>query len=1352
MSEKAVPEQQTNLLHHFGPYLPADRFRSIVAGRELPVASTGAVLLADISGYTPLTSRLVDELGPQQASEALHKRLNPMFEALAGQVFHKGGSVLRFLGDGFIGWFDEEFPVEIAPTVSATARAACAANEMMQLMQIFRDLELRVAIGYGHVSRWAIGSEQHGMVDIIVGPAVNDATHAAQPYKEPGVVLSTTALTNIADIPEIGVEVLPRGECRLGNIDNRLLDQARAYRWPAWEVHTDIEEAIYQTALFVPPIIENQVKRGFGRFVNELRYASPVFIQFGDIDYDHDEYARSKLNSYLKDVQEVLVETGGQLISVELSDKGSVIYSLFGAPVSYRNDTVRAIQAALGLQLLPQRHTTINWQSIGISRGLLYTGTVGGEVRHEYTAIGDSTNLAARLMVAAGKNQILVSNDVRAEAEQEFEWKQLEPIQVKGREEPVRIAQPMRRRYNTKVIRRFGEVYGRDKEIEKYTALLEQAKAGSSQIIRISGQNGVGKSYLAGEFLNLAVGFGCRVTRGSCMSLGSQIPYLPWRAIIEDLLDFRPDWTDSERVHGIINYLDKYHPGLLPRWVLFADLLGLKVDVSMNAPAHERDRQLHAVEAVVTDLIYEIAEQQPICLLIEDTHWLDEISENLIIALVKEMTLKPASIVLILVHRPISDILHLPRILDVLRAQRRQTHFELQEIDEGAVSQVIEERLGAPSPPELTRFIYEKTRGNTFFVQEMVDALRSTRAVLVYGKSVFIEEDLETIDLPHTVTEMSQSRIDSLTEDEKLVLKVAAVIGAQFEIELMVRSMPVARSYDEVRNILTELQEREFLQRDTVSGKYSFQHAILQDVTYNTMLAGQREQLHQTVGLALEKLEPDAYEQLAHHFFNTSDRDSALRYCIQAGMEAKNVSANLSALRFFEKAMTLIQDQDTAFQIISEKVKVLFRIGDLEKAKQNIDDARRIVRRSGRVDWRAQLDSFSARYHYQMSAWEFAIQGAQRVLNFALAANDLQLMWHSYDILRSTYRQLNQPQKVFNLTARMQVVAAELDDPFRTMLLLLDDLDELHLSYPERAEQGLRSAYEEIKSLNSMVTEGRYWQVMANVYTRKQDFPQALDAYQRQLDLWQKVGNQRMEGHALNNIGQMLIQLGQLTEGNNYLQWAFRLLNQANERFGEADTLAALGLLADRYKAYDEAAAYIKRALAVYARANARISMARLSFILGNVKLNHGDLEEAQLNFQRAIGISEELDDNPSYSEYQLGMAHYWILRGDKQKADLAVQPGFEALLAKFPYEWVDLGLAYWRTIGILRAIDRNVDADEIYDVFEAFIENTMYYLETIESPQDIKTRIPYYHDLIETKGHPNIVPKAPPEASADNA
>lgn len=1341
MTEKIVAEQQTNLLHHFGPYLPTDRFRAIVAGRELPLASQGAVLLADISGYTPLTTRLVEELGPQQASEELHKRLNPMFEALAGQVFHKGGSVLRFLGDGFIAWFDEEFPAEIEKPVSATARATAAANEMMQLMQIFRDLELRVTIGYGRVSRWAVGSEQHGMVDMIVGPAVDDATHAAQPYKEPGVVLSTTALTNIVDVPEIGIEVLPRGECRLRHVDNALLDRVRAYRWQAWEVHTDIDDAIYRTALFIPPIIENQVKRGFGTFVNELRYATPLFIQFGDIDYDNDEFARNKLNSYLIDVQEILIETGGQLISVELSDKGSVIYSLFGAPISYRNDTVRAVQAALRLQLLPQRHSGVNWQSIGISRGLLYTGTVGGEVRHEYTAIGDSTNLAARLMVAAEQNQILVSHDVRAEAEEEFEWKHLEPIHVKGREEPVRIAQPMRRRYNTKVIRRLGKVYGRDKEIEAYTELLKQAKQGIPQIIRISGQNGVGKSFLAGEFLNLAVGYGFRVTRGNCMSLGSQIPYLPWQAIIEDLLDFRPDWTDAERIRGVIDYLEKYHSGLLPRWVLFADLLGMKVDPSMNVPAYERDRQLNAVESVVIDLIYEIAEQQPICLLIEDTHWLDEISENLIIAFVKEMSLKPASIMFIMVHRPTTDVSHSPRVLDVLRAQRRHTHFDLQEIDENAVSQVIEERLGVPSPVQLTRFIYEKTRGNTFFVQEMVDTLRDTNAVKVYGKSVFIEQDLDTIDLPRTVMEMSQSRIDSLSEDEKLVLKVAAVIGAQFDVELLLRSLPVERSREDIRGMLQTLMERDFLQRDFVSSKYSFQHAILQEVTYNTMLAGQREQLHQTVGLALEKLEPAAYEQLAHHFFNTSDRERALSYTVQAGMEAKNASANLSALEFFEKAMTLIQDEEMAFQIISEKIRVLFRTGNLVKIKQNIDDARRIVKRSGRVDWRARLDSFNARYNYQVSAWDDAIKGAQRVLDFALVANDLQLMWHSYDILRSTYRHLNQPQKVFNLTARMQVVAAELEDPFRTMLLLLDDLDELHLRYPERAEQGLRSAYEEIKGLNSMVTEGRYWQVMANVYARKQDFPKALDAYQRQLDLWQKVGNQRMEGRTLNNIGLVLIQLGQLTEGNNYLHWAFRLLNEANERFGEAETLAALGLLADRYKAYDEATAYINRGLAVYEKVNAVMDVARLTFMLGNVKLNQGNLEEAQLCFDRAIGISEELDDNPSYSEYQLGIAHYWLLKGDNQKADLAVQPGFEAILVKFPYLWVDLGLAYWRTIGILQAIGRNDDANEVYAVFEKFINNTLSFLETKESPQDIRVRIPYFHDLIETRGHPNIIP-----------
>ena len=1333
--------QYHQLLHHLGPYLPTDRFRAYVRGEDLPKTMEGAVLIADISGYTPLAARLVRELGPQNASEELQKRINPMFEALAGQVFHKGGSVIRFLGDGFIAWFDEEFKQEVPEKINATARATVAAHEMINLMPFFRDMELRVAIGYGKAARWIVGDADYGQVDLMVGQAVNDATHAADPYKDPSVVLSVNALTKITNYPEIDVQILPRGECRVEGIDKRLIDKIRPYRWAPWEVQTDSEKLVNRVGRFVPTTIRHQIEQGLAPYVNELRYVTPMFIQFGGIDYDNDPAAQDKLDDYLTDMQAILAETGGQLISVELSDKGSVAFAVHGAPISYQNDTVRAIQSALKIKLLKQQRDTVRWQSIGISRGLLFAGTVGGEVRHEYTVIGDSTNLAARLMVAASQDQILVSALTRQEANEDFDWLDLTPVMVKGRSIPVEVSEPLRRRYDTRTIRRFGRMVGREKELEQLQASIEMVERGKPQIIRLSGHNGVGKSYTAGEFLSVCTEKGFATYHGSCVSLGRQIAFLPWQTIVHDMLNLRVTWSDSRKIVGLREYLTTNIPRLSARWTLFTELLDIDISTDEKRATNEMERRSKAVGMLIIELIKHQAQDKPVAILIEDTHWLDEMSENILIDLVREVNNNPFGLLILLVHRSLSEEQHPIRILNILQGQPFHYHLILKELDENGVREIVEEQLGCIAPDELVEFLYQKTQGNTFFVQELLNTLQESQAVVVLGKSVFIEQNLNAIDLPQTVLELTQSRIDSLPEAERMVLKVASVIGEQFSFDLLRHSIPLDLTDTELQSLLDELVRREFLQYHTPTDAYRFRHVIVQESTYNGMLSRQRIELHQTVGLALEDIEPTAWEKLALHFGNADDRTKAITYLLKAGDEASEKSANQSAVDYYDQALTRIRNATLRFDTLVSKIRTLFRIGDLDAVVVALDEAREMaINSSSRIEWVAQVGSFYSRYCYMTSAWQEAISEAQTVLDFATPKEDLHLMWHSYEVMRDTHRQLNNWQAVAEITTQMQDIAQKLDDEFRTMQLHLDDLAELHRQFPQRAVQELVQAYPRVRVVNNLWLEGQYWDIMGRIQLREQQYAEALWSYQRLLDIWKQVGNHRLEGHTLNKIGLLLLQLGQLSEGNDHVQWAYRLLRQANEMSGEANSLASLGILAERYEAYDEALAYLRRSHAVFEQINAVPDMARLAFIIGNIFLHKAEYDEARRYFQQAIDISLRLDNLNIYAEYNLGTAHLALLEGNLEVALEAIEPAVEIMLAGMPYNWIDLGLAYWRILGILRVGERQADAEEIYTRFNAFFERVISQLDDERAQRDFINRVRYHQEITSTNGYPRLV------------
>ncbi|NJL92533.1 MAG: hypothetical protein HC915_01815 [Anaerolineae bacterium] len=300
-----------DLLHRLGPYLPTDRFRALLAEQDLPEQAPGAALIVDISGFTPLTLRLVEQFGPQRASEELKRRLNPMFEAIAGQVFTHGGSVIRFVGDGFMAWFFDELPFVEASTdhLPAVVRATVAAVEMLELMAFFRDLDIKVAVGGGLAQRWVVGNPQLGLVDVLTGPAVDRVADVTSRYQRHEVRVDAASQALLEQTSDIHFIVLPDGDLQVTQVAPALQEQSRRYRWSPWRAQGNVQAVLERVKQFVTPLILEQEASGLGALGGELRYATPVFLRFQGIDYNGDGTARSQLDRYMDDVQRILQDT-----------------------------------------------------------------------------------------------------------------------------------------------------------------------------------------------------------------------------------------------------------------------------------------------------------------------------------------------------------------------------------------------------------------------------------------------------------------------------------------------------------------------------------------------------------------------------------------------------------------------------------------------------------------------------------------------------------------------------------------------------------------------------------------------------------------------------------------------------------------------------------------------------------------------------------------------------------------------------------------------------------------------------------------------------------------------------------
>ena len=397
-------------------YIPMDRRQAIATGRALPDRTSGAALFADISGFTPLTEALHKEHGPKRGAEELTRQLNLIYDALVTEVHRYGGSVLAFSGDAITCWFDGDDGF----------RASGCGLSMQQAMGQFGaiktssgqaiPLAMKVAIAAGPVRRFQLGDPQVQFIDTLAGATLDRMAEAEHHANKGEVVVTGDIIARIKDQVELaGWRYHPQTNEPYGLVAG-LSAQARSQLavapWP-----TLVPEALRQDQVrpwVLPPVFE-RLQLGQGEFLAELRPAVILFLYFSGIDYDGDERAGAKLDAYIRWMQGILARYESYIFQLTIGDKGSYLYTAFGAPIAHEDDAVRAVSAALELQSRPSNLDYIGEVKIGLSQGQIYSGAYGGTTRRTYGVLGDVVNLAARLMQAAASGQTLVSDVVRQE-------------------------------------------------------------------------------------------------------------------------------------------------------------------------------------------------------------------------------------------------------------------------------------------------------------------------------------------------------------------------------------------------------------------------------------------------------------------------------------------------------------------------------------------------------------------------------------------------------------------------------------------------------------------------------------------------------------------------------------------------------------------------------------------------------------------------------------------------------------------------------------------------------------------------------------------------------------------------
>jgi predicted ATPase/class 3 adenylate cyclase len=1166
MSFNRTAEMEDSILEALRVYLPLDRCHALAGGTLLPDHTRGAALFADISGFTPLTEALVRELGHQRGAEELTRHLDNVYDALIEELHRYRGSVIGFSGDAITCWFDTALGEKEETLQEAALRAGACALAMQEAMSHFAavrvpsgltlPLAMKAAVSAGPVRRFQVGNPHIQVMDVLAGSTVERLSVSEHLANRGEVVIDRDTAAVLGRTAQVSAW---RHDVATGEpfaVLSALSAGVAPQPWPAFS--PDALQIGQVRPWLLPPVYE-RLYSGLGEFLAEFRPVVTLFLRFAGIDYDHDEAAGARLDAYIRWVQGVADHYESYLIQLTIGDKGSYLCVAFGAPTAHEDDPVRAIAAGEELRKPPPELNFIKEIQIGIAQGLMRTGAYGGSGRRTYGVMGDEINLAARLMQAAQSGQILASSVTSQATEGVYLWNNLPDVRVKGKSEPVPIRCLTGQRRGRDVplqVPKYGlPMVGRGEELAFIGQKLGMALEGRGHIVGIAAEAGMGKSRLIAEAIQAASTRGFTSFIGECESYGTNISYLPWQNIWRDFFHLEPGLPAEEQILQLREELIKLAPDLVPRLPLLGIVLGLPIPD--NDLTHSFDAKLRksSTEGLLVDCLRARTREMPLLIVLEDCHWLDPLSHDLLEVTGRAIADLP--VVLLVAFRPaVQPHLKAHRVSLLSNyAEIGLTNFSPQEA-EHLIRLKLDQFFGPQSEihPELIQRIIFRAEGNPFYIEELLNYLKD-RGIHPQDRQAIGE-----LELPTSLQSLILSRIDQLTESQVITLKVASVIGRLFKAAMLLGIYPQLGDQQQVFSDLETLSRVNLTELDAADPEltYLFKHVITQEVTYESLPYATRAILHEGVGKFIERASPDtldAYIDLLAFHYERSDNEAKKReYLLRAGQAAQANYANTAAISYYRRVLPLLPVRERA-GVMLKLGQVFVLVGEWHEASeiylQTLDLAEDLGDHLTLAWCQAAIaDLMSKQGHYADAAdWlgqsRAAFQrlgdlaGVGQVLHsggtLAAQQGNLQKAGKLYQESLTIRRRLNDRTRIASLLSNLAILARFQGD------------DRLALTLHEEGlaiRRELKDKWAIANSLNNL----------GNVALDQKDYEVARARLEEALALLREVGDRWAIANTLNNLGNVLRSQGDLQAAARLYQESLAIYAE----FGDKRALAYL--------------------------------------------------------------------------------------------------------------------------------------------------------------------------------------------------
>jgi class 3 adenylate cyclase/tetratricopeptide (TPR) repeat protein len=863
---------------------------------------------------------------------------------------------------------------------------------------------------------------------------------------------------------------------------------------------------------------------------------------------------------------------------------GDGFMALFGAPLAHEDHARRAALAALGIaRALREQPVAVAGTEVpltvrmGVHTGFVVVGAIGDNLRMDYTAIGDTTNLAARLQQLAEPGAILASEATWRLVEGYVRGEHIGPVQVKGRSEPVVVVRLLgvgARRSPLEGLDPQGlsRFVGRDQELETLLALFAAVEEGRGQAVGIVGEPGVGKSRLLLELRQRLAGRRVTYLQGRCLSYGAAIPYVP--AI--DMLRANCDLAETDTAETMVEKLrfGLQELGMDPdaQGAYLLHLLGGKDPGGRLEGLGPEVIKARTFEAL-RQMCLRGSRRRPLVLEVEDLHWVDRTSEEYFAFLAE--SLAGASILLIATYRPGYRPPWSDRSFATQIALRRLAAHE-------SLSIVRTVLPATDTENPLARLILDKAEGNPFFLEELARAASDQGA---------------GFQVPDTVHGVLTARIDRLAEEDKRILQTASVLGREFTPTLLTAIWDGAGPLEPHLRRLTRL---EFLVERPASDEavYAFKHALTQDVAEAMLLPSRRRELHRRAGEALERLHPDRLielaPRLAHHYGEAEAWEAAAKHAQRAAEAARGVFANREALVRYDQAIDASR-------------------------RAALPATTRLVLHEGRGDVHAVLGNFDrARADYEAAL--AASDEAHDPLARARVLGTLAALWGGH----------KDYEHGLSLSREAVAVAEQAGDAPMARRAAAEarlrvGLMELNLAHVTSSRQELARALALFGEARDVGGEGRAFDALSMSLLVAGDLDAAIAHGREALPRLEASGDRQTEASCLANLAWTLLYRGRRSEGEPYIARALEVARAIGARALEAYTHAAAGELLEVYGDWGRALTESETGLAIARELGHREWTVAALSSLGRVHRNCGDITGARAFHDEMLRTAREL-------------------------------------------------------------------------------------------------------------------------------